>query len=589
MNELNIRKTKTILNKMFDLQSHGIFADVFVAEILYNYYESLRINGYTQKSLYADIKDASHAVSDWRNLYISQLPKTYEKNLLLASIFSCDFSDIVFTEYDMDKKNFDFSLSFNFKKIDCNTAEISLYLPRIRDKINGIKDKFIKDDSIVNECYMCVASRRIAPDGLTLLDRTEKYIEEHGARSTANELIKNVKSVYFNWLNGKAPSSIESLILFSNITGMDINEMYRPIYEKHTFDIALPKNYSFSSISLSTLKISENLRKLTESYILGTEAEVIKCGSDYVITHKQGYGIIVFDGNYGYYLKNEYDYILRTNDNIITVSNSEISELKIDDLPMLLRDDSDNFKVGFSPVLQADSLLKTVSILKLVLDRYNCYFYNEGVLIVDKIIGKVIDARNANSGDGTLICNENGKKLYGMIYERVIIPPIYDRKVKFSEGIFTVCKDGKYGFLNAFGLPICDTLYEDASIYSGGLIAVKRNGKYGYVNENNEVVIEFKFDFAGDFSDGLAAVVLSGESGYINENGDIVIHSCYDTIFKFNEGVAVVEKDGKYGYINRKGDVIIPLIYEQATECRDGKVKLISCGRLINKVIGETV
>lgn len=585
MNELNIRKTKTVLNKIFDMQSHGVMADVFVAEIFYNYFESLRLNGYTNRNLYADIKDATHAVNDWRNLYISQLPKTYEKNLLLASIFSCEFTDLVFTEYDFKKKCLDFSLSFDFKGLDKDTAVISLYLPRIRAKIDESGDKFVKDDSIVNECYSRVAHRRISTDGLTLLDRAEKYIDEHGGRATAAELMKNVKSVYFNWLNGKSPSSIESLVLFSSITGLDINEMYRPIYEKYTFDIAMPK---LQPISLGMLQISDTLRELTKSYITGTGAEIFKCGSDYVVTHKDKFGIIVFDGNYGYYLNNKYDYILKTKDKIITVLNSEINELVLDDLPMLMRDEGKNYNIDFVPMVQMDSIIKIATTLKLIFDRYSCYSYDEGILMVDKITGEVVNARKS-ADDGTIISFKNGRQQYGMIYEGIVIPPIYDRKLRFSEGLFTVCKDGKYGFLNAFGLTVCEPKYEDASTLSERLICVKLNGKYGYINEQNETIIDFKFDFAGDFSEGLAAVETDGSIGYIDRHGEILIRSEHDRLYRFREGVAVVEKDGKYGYINRKGDVIIPIIYEHATECVNGKVKLLSCGRLITKTIGVSI
>ena len=52
------------------------------------------------------------------------------------------------------------------------------------------------------------------------------------------------------------------------------------------------------------------------------------------------------------------------------------------------------------------------------------------------------------------------------------------------------------------------------------------------------------------------------------------------------EGVAVVEKNGKYGYIDRTGATVLPPIYEEATACKNGNVKLLSCGRLINKSIG---
>lgn len=584
MNESCIRKTKTVLNKMFDLTLRGYTADVFTAEILFHYYEYLRTNGYTLRKMYWDVQAARETISDWRSLNDPQLPKTYEKNLLLAGIFSCEIEDIVFTEYDADSRAFDFELSFDFRKTDDVSAQISLYLPRIRVKAGERGDKFVMDDDMVNECYARVSKRRVAADGLTLLDRAQEFIERYDCRSTAGELIKSLKAVYFNWLNGKTPSSLESLRLFSLITGLEINDLYKPIYEYHTFDITLPRG---KSVALGKLRVGESMRRTAELYLQGIGADIVKCGSDYAVTKKNDrYGILVFDESYVYYLDHEYDYVLKDRDTIITVSRATIGELEVNDLPMLLRKEDTNVRIGFNPMVRMEQLVRAVAFAG-VFGRYGCRKIQGGLLIVDRQTGKVTVAGTLPRGGGrTLVSYKQGKPSYGGVFDGVLIPPEYDEKVRYSNGIFTVCREGKYGFLNAFGFPICEPTYEDASIFQEERIAVKHNGKYGYVDENNAVVIDFTFDAAGDFSDGLAAVETEGKVGYIDREGNFAISPAYDSAFRFSEGVAVVEKNGKYGYIDRTGATVLPPIYEEATACKNGNVKLLSCGRLINKSIG---
>jgi hypothetical protein len=61
-----------------------------------------------------------------------------------------------------------------------------------------------------------------------------------------------------------------------------------------------------------------------------------------------------------------------------------------------------------------------------------------------------------------------------------------------------------------------------------GLASVKKNGKYGYIDRNGKLVIAPKFDSAGVFSFGLAAVMIDGKIGYINKKGSLVIKPIFD-------------------------------------------------------------
>lgn len=182
---------------------------------------------------------------------------------------------------------------------------MSLYLPRIREKVRESGERFVTADEMADACYARVSARRVSPDGLTLLDRATRYIEAHGGRATAPDIVKSVRSVYFNWLNGKAPSSVESLLMFSQVTGLDVNELYRPIYEPHTFEITLPPP---RRPALGRLRVSPSVPPRGGSVPRigkrrrGAVRRRLR-GDAHADTGK--YGILVFDGTYGYYLGHE--------------------------------------------------------------------------------------------------------------------------------------------------------------------------------------------------------------------------------------------------------------------------------------------
>lgn len=188
----------------------------------------------------------------------------------------------------------------------------------------------------------------------------------------------------------------------------------------------------------------------------------------------------------------------------------------------------------------------------------------------------------------------------------------------YSNGIISVCDNGKYGFINDHGEPICDIIYDscvhDESIY----LAVKQNGKWAYMKQSGEMVTPFMFDNVSPFQDnGYARVGVDGKEGVINLQGEWVVEPKYDHIdyriqhfpeidqtlvrvtnqkkdgiinlrgeelipckyeslwgWEDSEGYIPARKDGKCGFITLEDKIAIPFEYDHANEFKDGKARV---------------
>ncbi len=158
---------------------------------------------------------------------------------------------------------------------------------------------------------------------------------------------------------------------------------------------------------------------------------------------------------------------------------------------------------------------------------------------------------------------------------------------KCDKGVYRVCKDNKYGFIDSNGTEIIECQFEAAYAFTNGFAQVKRNGKWGYVSvEKNGSSIGCIYEDCYPFdNDYLAVVQYEGKQGCINTLGKIVIPCKYRHIEKADsDGLRKVwgglsEKDiygnteTLYGYIDSKGNEVIPCKYTD-TQVRQERMRL---------------
>lgn len=204
-------------------------------------------------------------------------------------------------------------------------------------------------------------------------------------------------------------------------------------------------------------------------------------------------------------------------------------------------------------------------------------------------------------------------KKYGLVVPgKVLVEPEWERvawaqgySMRFADnGLLTVMKDGKWGYVDESGKVAIDFQFEKASSFKqtdraivsvgedyhlidrtgkklvklpgapwdeingmlldiGPYIPVAKKGKWGCSDLKGKLVIPFEYEHISSpshwsiFSEGLAPVVKNGKSGYVDEQGKLVIPCKWDLAGDFSEGLAYVERKGHWGFIDKAGKTAI--------------------------------
>jgi WG containing repeat len=207
---------------------------------------------------------------------------------------------------------------------------------------------------------------------------------------------------------------------------------------------------------------------------------------------------------------------------------------------------------------------------------------------------------------------------------KIIIEPVFEKALPFSDGLAAVLKQGLWGFIDTSGRVVIEPKFISVSRFSDGLAAFQQkrwSDKEGYIDKTGKVVIEPQFDVAEPFHNGLARVgfgtvkgrLLSlvadvgveceykfidrtgkvvpepsplhyatgepgelipfrkdGLAGYLNAKGEVVIEPQFQFAAAFSEDLALACKDKLLGFINKRGEWAIPPRFEYAGDFSEG-------------------
>ena len=98
----------------------------------------------------------------------------------------------------------------------------------------------------------------------------------------------------------------------------------------------------------------------------------------------------------------------------------------------------------------------------------------------------------------------------------------YSKLSGFHDGLASVSKDGKWGFIDKTGQQVVPCNYSSVESFYGGLAIVVLNGKYGFVDNTGREVIPCKFESAKNFCEGFAGVKINGKWGFIDKTGKFI-------------------------------------------------------------------
>lgn len=175
-----------------------------------------------------------------------------------------------------------------------------------------------------------------------------------------------------------------------------------------------------------------------------------------------------------------------------------------------------------------------------------------------------------------------------------IVAPTYAQAEDFSCGMACVtdAKTKKYGFVDAGGnlaVPCNYTTYTgDTKKFSDDMFRIRKNNKYGFINKLGEEVIAPSFDNAEEFSDGTAKVQKGGKWGLVDKTGKLCVPCNYSEVQKFVEGLALVSNDltieetdstaggtrTVFGFVDKDGHEVVPCAYDAAESFKGGYAKV---------------
>lgn len=133
------------------------------------------------------------------------------------------------------------------------------------------------------------------------------------------------------------------------------------------------------------------------------------------------------------------------------------------------------------------------------------------------------------------------------------------------ENEFTSIAD-QYGKL-VFG---DDQKFENFGGYSECLFLIKKDHKWGFVDKSGRLRISNRYDHAQPFSEGLAPVQLRGKWGFIDKQESIVIQPFYEYVSPMIGGLTIIEEDNAYGILNASGEEVVKPEWEKIERLASG-------------------
>lgn len=170
----------------------------------------------------------------------------------------------------------------------------------------------------------------------------------------------------------------------------------------------------------------------------------------------------------------------------------------------------------------------------------------------------------------------------------------WDDCSSFSNGMASVKKNGKIGFIDTTGTLVVDYKYDYVKPYTEDYAIVFTGsltqngwpdiGKYEVIDKQGNIAFDHNWDAISSYSNGYAAVQKNNKWGFIDINGNILCDPKWENVSNFSEGYAGVLLNGKWGFIDTSGTLIIPHSLETknkyiAPSFRNGRAIVVINGK----------
>lgn len=128
----------------------------------------------------------------------------------------------------------------------------------------------------------------------------------------------------------------------------------------------------------------------------------------------------------------------------------------------------------------------------------------------------------------------------------------------FRLEVFT--EEGLKGMKDALGEIVVPATYDTIGDFpiTEGLATVSKRDKWGYINRRGIEVVPCIYDRADDFEYGYGAVVMDGKFGVVDENGQTIVPLVYDDAHLPGHDLFAVKKGHEWALIGASGEVLLP-------------------------------
>ena len=125
-----------------------------------------------------------------------------------------------------------------------------------------------------------------------------------------------------------------------------------------------------------------------------------------------------------------------------------------------------------------------------------------------------------------------------------------------------------------------------------GLWVVCKDGKWGCIDKEGKVIVPLTYsawyemcdkmacyeDISKSILNGWTWVKKEGKYGFVDINGNEIVPCIYDNVcFSVPHGnLWAVCKDNKWGYINKEGEEVIPFRFKQATNFNGRRAEVVT-------------
>lgn len=162
---------------------------------------------------------------------------------------------------------------------------------------------------------------------------------------------------------------------------------------------------------------------------------------------------------------------------------------------------------------------------------------------------------------------------------------------RFKEGLISIKKNEKIGFMNKKGEIVIEPIYDSAFPFVNGTSRVllfpenpspSNSGRYGYIDTNGNEITKIEYGYANDFNEGYGFVCINelenlqgfcNPSAIVDKNGNIVIDSRnkdYLIGYDVSDGLIGAIKNEKRGFVDTQGNVVIDFKYKYASYFKYG-------------------